>query len=569
MSRGDFISNGRISKKYELTSVLEDDEFMDDYFRGVLSDYTPEPPSKEDEYKSKRSSETSGVMDRRYGRASDNNVYQPDLFLGDMSRDPRSLMDSADLNGFRKHMEHRKEAIKINLLNDDDKSIHSKTMSHSENRKKKDEAFYRVRDKYTTFEEQTVNKRPAKMLGKLSKEGSSLAGYIINTHSSNYANREDKNKHSYFQNKVSGDREIMSLMDYTISRRGIQFGMEGKGAGKGMNMKKMNSNIRKGMNDTIDSVDKERLLWNERKNYALASKKALSIENFVESNKMYKSKEQLTGRVTNYTGGETYRIGSSNKEFGVNRNRLDDTVMEESISNRISNAANSIVISNRIIRNKEMAPVVAATAESLSNKTQPGSEEREITNNGKGSNNSSGDKVMSMISESIRASKFGVDKVTESKENIVSAKSGSGSKSSNIFSKNSVLNGRNTINTKGVGESISVFNYKTGKLQSIQTLTNSEFEESKKGKHISKETMDGGGMRRRARQYEQIGIANGNTAGDIKQSMKNAVSADRIMVRAAGSSGTIGRKFVRDKIERDGGEDERNGIEMTNIIKRY
>ena len=568
MSRGDFISNGRISKKYELTPVLEDDEFMDDYFRGILSDYTPEPPSKEDEYRSKKSSETSGVMDRRYGRKTDSSVYQPDLFLGDMSKDPRSLMDSADLNGFRKYMEHRKDALKINLLNDDDKSIQSKTMSHSENRKKKDEAFYRVRDKYTTFEEQTVNKRPAKMMSKdkMNKEGKSIAEYVTNSHSSTYSDKEDKNKHSSFQNKVSGDRAGMSLIDYTISRRGHEFGKQTTGVGKGMNMKNMNSNIRKGMKDTIDSIDKERLQYTEKQNYSLASKKAISIQDFAENNKLYKSKEQLTGRGVDYVKGDTYRINSNNKEFAINTNRLDEDAVLESISNRLSKTANSKTISNRLIRNREMAQVLAATAESLSNKLQPGVEERETYKSNKGSNNSSGDKVMSMISESIRSSTYSAKNKSGSKENIGSRP---GLKQTSVFSKNSIVNNRETMDNKKKKQSFSIFNYRRNKPQKVQLMGSSKIEEGIKGNHQSKETMDGGGMRKRANRYEQIGLANGNDAGDINQSMKNSVSADRITVRAAGSSGAMGSKFIRDKMERDGGEDERELAEMTNIRKRY
>ncbi len=581
MSKGDFISNGRISKKYELTPVLEDDEFMDDYFRNVLSDYTPEPPSRENEYKNKRSTEISGVMDRRYGRDTDKNLYKPDLFLGDMSRDPRSLMDSADLNGFRKHMEHRKDAIKINLLNDDDKSIHSKTMTHSESRKKKDEAFYRVKEKYTNFESQVVNHRPSKMLSrkKIERDAKSIAEYVINGHKNNYANFKDSNRHSNFQNKISGDRKSMNLMDYNITKQGSKFSTENERSGKGMNMKKMNSNIRKGMSDTIDSIDKERLNYEEKKNYSIASKKAISIERFMESNKMYKSKEQLTGRVINQVDN-SYRINSSskNKESGIDNHRLDSEAVIESISDKKSKMAREMTFANRINRNKEISPFIAASAESLSNK-QSSMYDSKISDKMLRRNNTDKADLSKLISESFRISSLsGQRKKTESKENI-------GNRRVMIettpFSKKSIIDASEVFDNNSLSgnkESISIYNYKHNRPElinktSLLSADNNYKIEAETGRYgntnKSKEIIgDGIGMRRTAYKYNQIGLANGKLAGDIRQSMNTAVSADRITVKAAGASSALGRKFVRNKIERDEVELD-NLHEMTNIRKMY
>ena len=578
MSSGDFISSKRISTKYELTPVLEDDEFMEDYFRKTLSDYTPEPASREDEYKSKRSSEVSGVMDRRYGRASDSSLYQPDLFLADMSRDPRSLMDSADLNGFRKFMEHRKDALKINLLNDDDKSIHSKTMTHGESRRKKDEAFYRVKNKYTNFEDQVINNKPSKMLSQvqIQKNKKSLGEYIINSDKKNYANFQDSNKHSSFQNKKNGDRKSLQSSDYSVSEKSKIFSKNKDFKTNGMNLSKINSNIRKGQSDIIDSIDKQVLNYVSKQNIKIASKKAISISKSIESNKMYKSREQIAGKQM-YSSKQINTSNFNNKgmQSGVNKFTKNKHFLNESNSIKESVGMERL-LSSRISRNKQIAPVIndsRISLESISNKNKGNYSKMNNTTMSATIRSKNSSNMLSSIKQSLRISGFSgdKDKINKSKENI-SNKSIS-NRNSIPFSKKSMLVNYETFNDTrnaelgGNKEQLSIYNYKTKRPEFFQkaSLLSSGEIENKKSQHFSKDIV-GNGMRRSVNKYKQIGIKNSKESGDM--SFNTGITADRIMIKPAGSSGVLGNKFIRNKIETD--EDERLEMgEMTSFRKTY
>lgn len=576
MSSGDFISNKRISTKYELTPVLEDDEYMEDYFRKTLSDYTPEPASREDEYKSKRSSETSGVMDRRYGRDSDSSLYKPDLFLADMSKDPRSLMDSADLNGFRKFMEHRKDALKINLLNDDDKSIYSKTMTHNESRKKKDEVFYRVKKNYTNFEEQVINTKPSKMLSqkKIEKNKKSLTEYIINSDKKNYANFQDSNKHSSFQNKNNGDRKSLQNSDYSINKKAKDFSKIKDRKNNGMNLNKINSNIRKGQSDIIDSIDKQILNYGSKQSMKIASKKAISISKSIENNKMFKSNEQIAGKKM----ASSIQLNSSNfnntgKQSGVNGFRLDNDFLKESKSNKETFGVERL-IESRINRNKQIAPVIndsRLNAESISNKDKENYSKLNNTTMSATIASKNSSNLISSIKQSLRISNFSGDKnkIKESKEN----KNKRISTTHIPFSKKSIINNYETFkdtrksqlgNNK---EQISIYNYKTKKPVFFEkaALVNSGEIEIQRNHHKSKDNVEQG-MRRSANKYKQIGMQNSKEAGDM--SFNTGITADRITVKPAGSTGVIGNKFIRHKIETDEDESSKMG-EMTSFRKTY
>ncbi len=199
-----YIAPSRIADKYEVTPLTEDDDYMEAMFREVLKDTSPEKPTRAYE-EPRKCSETNGVIDRRYGRKTDDDIYQPDLFLGDMSRDPRSLADSADLNGIRKFMEHRQDAYKVNLLNDDDKRVATKTMTHAEVRRAKDQTFDRVKKMYTHLPNQMDQGTRTVLVPSVVSTNLATAG-----HKSEYTNREAASK-STRQQKQSGN-----LTDYTI-----------------------------------------------------------------------------------------------------------------------------------------------------------------------------------------------------------------------------------------------------------------------------------------------------------------------------------------------------------------
>lgn len=241
-----YINPNKIVNKYEVTELLEDEDMMDTVFRNILKDRTPDKPSLESDFP-RKCSEANGVIDRRYGRATDNDMYMPDLFLGDLSKDPRSIMSGTDLNGMREFMEHRKDAYKVNMLNDDDKRINTKTMTHAEVRRAKDAVFHRVKNNYTNFSEQTdQGTRSVKVFSEQPKLNYSRTG-----HKSAYVDKESSAKSSKKQALYS------NLSDYTVKKTNSRTGMWKKSTPSKVDLHMQDSSHKISQNDIASSISKK------------------------------------------------------------------------------------------------------------------------------------------------------------------------------------------------------------------------------------------------------------------------------------------------------------------------
>jgi hypothetical protein len=564
MSKGNFISNSRISKKYELTPVLEDDEYMDDYFRSVLSDFSADPVTKEDEV-ARKNTNVNGTLDRRYGRKSDNDIYKPDLFLGDMTPDPRSLMDSANLNGFRKHMETRKDALRINLLNDDDKSIHSATMTHNEVRQAKDKAFQRVKERYTNFTDQQENIRQGRTMTQeeIFKKKKSMSEYIINDNKREYAEGEVNNKHSNYQIKEFNKADNNSI--YSIGKKNEEYSKNNNITRKEYKVNDVTwKKNRDGMNRVEDSFKKNTSSTVEKmNNNAFMKSKILSIENFVERKNESLDSEKLTGKGV---GRETQTMSLHSKyinnpsmehsKIAKNANYIENTLSDKKNTSNVSK-----FVQNRVQRNHEMASYFRGDIENISHKKDKFSDTSVIDNlttNKK--NGKSLDKIVDDIRDSLRVSLLsGTRVVDESKVNnstnseykIIPTKLMSRLLSSNP----------DYVETKGKQQSISVFNYSTKKPEKFVALNSDiEIEVGKYGNTLVSKENFSSGSRNSKKDYKQIGLENSKMDSDMyeqKQTMK-----------VAGSVGVIGTKFIRNKLETELADEDIDSVKEITSSRR-
>lgn len=564
MSKGNFISNSRISKKYELTPVLEDDEYMDDYFRSVLSDFSADPITKEDEV-ARKNTNVNGTLDRRYGRKSDNDIYKPDLFLGDMTPDPRSLMDSADLNGFRKHMETRKDALKINLLNDDNKSINSSTMTHNEVRQAKDKAFRRVKERYTNFTDQQENVRRGRNMTQeeIFKNKKSMSEYIINDDKKELIKGEVSNKYSDYRINEFKKAENNSI--YSIGRKNEEYSKNNNTVGKEYRLNHVTwKKNRNGMNKVEDSFKKDTSSTVEKmNNNSFMRSKMLNIENFVERKNESLDSEKLTGKGV---GRETQTMSLHSKYINnpsMEHSKIakDSNYTENALSDKKNTSNISKFVQNRVHRNHEIASYFRGDVENISHKKDKFSDTSMIDNlttNKK--NGKSLDDIVDNIRDSLRVSLLSGSRVVD--ESKVNNSTNSDYKviptklMSRLLSSNP-----DYVETKGKQQSISVFNYSTKKPEKFVAL-NSEVE-VEVGKYentfISKEN-GSNGLRNSKKEYKQIGLENSKMDSDLQEQKQT--------IKAAGSAGVVGTKFIRDKFETELVDDDVNGVKEITSSRR-
>lgn len=553
MSKGNFISNSRISKKYELTPVLEDDEYMDEYFRSVLSDFSPDPITKEDEV-ARKNTHVNGTLDRRYGRKSDNDLYKPDLFLGDMTPDPRSLMDSADLNGFRKHMETRKDALRINLLNDDNKSINSKTMTHNEVRQKKDEAFRRVKDRYTNFTDQQENIRRGKNMTQeeLFKRKKSMSEYIINDNKKEFGKSEINNKHSNYQIKEFNKSNNNSI--YSIGKKNEEFSKNNNVVRKNYKLNDNTwKNTRNGMNQVEESNNKNKSSFIEKiNNNSFMKSKILNIENFIERKNESLDSEKFTGKGV---GKETENMSLHSKYINnpsMEHNRItkSSNYTENALSDKKNTSNISKFVKNRIQRNHEIASYFRGDLENISHKKDKFSDTSVINTITTNQNGKSLDKIVDDIRDSLRISLLSGTRI----ENESKTNNSSNSNYKNIPAKlmsRLLSSNPEYVETKGKQQSISVFNYSTKKPEKFIALNNDiQIETGKYSNSLfSKENQN---SRNSKKDYKQIGLESSKMDADLAE--------QRQTVKAAGSIGSIGNKFIRDKLETELVDEDIEGV---------
>jgi hypothetical protein len=116
-----------------------------------------------------------------------------------------------------------------------------------------------------------------------------------------------------------------------------------------------------------------------------------------------------------------------------------------------------------------------------------------------------------------------------------------------------LLSNPDYVEKKGKQQSISVLNYSTKKPEKFVALnTEVQMEEGKYGNTLVSKENGSNGSRNSKKEYKQIGLENSKMGADMQEQKQT--------VKAAGSAGVVGSKFIRDKFETELFDDDINGV---------
>jgi len=579
LSNVNILGKNRLQNKYEVTPLLEDDNYLDEYFRSVLKDNTPVKSSREDEMR-RINTEANGVIDRRYGRESRiSGMYKPDLFLGDMTKDPRSLSDSVNLDGFRKFMEHRSDALKSTLLNDNDLSISSKTMTWKEDKQNKDKVFKRVKDRYTNFEDGMVNLRSGKNLTKeeLTRNKKSMATMVRHDErkvdNDRYVDSVHGNSKSKEFNNVSN--EMKTLSDYSIGEKSYNKSKENKAKKQQGESSKTISSVK-----NMSSMSNKLLGKTETENDSqmLKKNKALTVMNLIDKKSESLDSYKLDGKKVRESikvTSDVMRNKKNQKENMQNAFSKDDNFTSELKSHKENTSYISKLVSNRINRNHTMIDVSKLREDTIqhskSHKERNGdySKESNVKKvDGKGWKRKAID-----ISDSMRMSLMTGARINGERE-LVDGANGK-TKSKPIHSK--LMSRFHTSNAEALGakkereeltavsNNIQIYSYRQKKPIPISSIDNVETERGRVGNTDKSLEEAKSGMRHRVTEYKPANVD--TVSKELKETMDN----NRYQIQTfklTGTVGNMGSKYMTDKIERE--EAEEDGMrEITVSGRRY
>lgn len=150
-----YIDSKRIANKYELTPLIESGDILDNFYRNTLKNFEPDKPTLASDEKRKNTDSISKLNVRQFGRRAPKEAYAPDLFLGDTSKDNRSIHNGPIMGDYQKQIWHRKDNFKKSFKNDADNSIPSEGISEGKMMKNKISTYKGFKERYKNFDEST------------------------------------------------------------------------------------------------------------------------------------------------------------------------------------------------------------------------------------------------------------------------------------------------------------------------------------------------------------------------------------------------------------------------------
>jgi len=150
-----YIDQKRIFNKYEITPIIESDSIMDDYYRETLKNFEPDMPTFAHEQKRKNTGSVEKINVRMYGRRAPKEPYVADLFLGDTSKDSRSISYQPDMSKYTSQIWHRKDDYKKSFKNDANYSVHEAGIPEGQMIANKKATHNDFKKRYKNFEEST------------------------------------------------------------------------------------------------------------------------------------------------------------------------------------------------------------------------------------------------------------------------------------------------------------------------------------------------------------------------------------------------------------------------------
>lgn len=150
-----YIDKTRIFNKYELTPLIESSDLLDNFYRDTLKNFEPDMPTFAYEEKRKNTDAISKINVREFGRRAPSEPFVADLFLGDMTPDPRSISYEPNMGNYQKQIWHRKNDFKKSFKNDSDYSIHEAGIPEGQMEANKKATIKGFKMRYKNFEEST------------------------------------------------------------------------------------------------------------------------------------------------------------------------------------------------------------------------------------------------------------------------------------------------------------------------------------------------------------------------------------------------------------------------------
>lgn len=146
-----------IAKKYERTNIYTLDDNLDEYFRDVLQDTSPDTPYLESDQK-RTNHESAGRLSLRYnGKRSEMEPNHSEEFLGFTDRDPRGTATEPDMRKYQEQMWKRKKIIESLMHSDADNSVPSDGINELKMIKNIRKGFYNLKDRLKIFDTSKEN----------------------------------------------------------------------------------------------------------------------------------------------------------------------------------------------------------------------------------------------------------------------------------------------------------------------------------------------------------------------------------------------------------------------------
>lgn len=285
----EYIDKKKIFNKFEVTNIIESDDILRNYQTDVLKDFTPDKPSLASDA-NRKNNDSVGRLNHRYlGSRSKDFIPNGETFLGDLTKDPRSIHDGPLMGNYRNQLWDRRNDYSKSFKNDNDYSIKSDSLSQYKINMNKKKVFQGFKEKYKIDDDSFVAFQAGRNLNIENKSKVNFSN-TDNKLSSMVFNKDSTNKQSGRENFSA---EKLATMDHK-NKLSIN--------GKHYSSKNTKGNFMKNKNQSISNLqNKDEKINNINKNLILelASIKNRKETGLKSTSAKFNSSEKLINRKIN------------------------------------------------------------------------------------------------------------------------------------------------------------------------------------------------------------------------------------------------------------------------------
>lgn len=498
--------------KYEYTPLVESSEVLNDFYRDTLKDFSPDKATFDHEKHSYNKNNSKGKLNTIYnGSRSGTDPYQPDLFLGDLTPDPRSIHDGPLMGKYQEQMWRRKNDYKMSFKNDSNPSITSGYINPKNIQINKKSTYKGFKERYKNFkvsDENIITKKDVYY------NNSSLVDKNENdiTHNTNNDHEQDKLKKETFISKN------YSKVNNSINQQKLKNSNNNK-----LLKQKLPELFRKNK-DKVETDIKES--FGNNKEQQLVSNLVLETTNFMK-NKKNNIIDKLTNKKTNSKEIKNIKINKSKEHF---KNNEINTVL---MSNKKSKLTEEL---NKKLKNKNLKDDFR---KNISDFTGDKKDYFKGNNkeNKKYSTKHKNDLIVKSLHKILKSNSEGF--LSKGNNKDVDVRKKMDINKNKIFSK---IIGNNQYENDTLNKSkqnIEIFNYKTKKPEMFDNYSNTKTSIEKKLQDYDKELL-----------VENITQKSNYEIKDIDD-YENDIDFSKagVVKTAAGTVGKMGSKYLNNKKE--------------------